>query len=209
MYIYIKPIRSTSIYSGYADKSANLAMTFLRRFHPVATCRFLRQNSTQISPNIYTTRLDTILSTPTWSVRALLPSISEKLPEAASMTPKKLQHLLRLSALPPPSTTDEESRLLSSLSRHLYFVKSIQDVNTTGVTPFSGFRDEVDVHELSYEDVVEAETKLDTEGVGPAGRMEWDAMRGAKRKLGGFFIVDEAVIEEGEKVEIEAGNERI
>lgn len=74
------------------------------------------------------------------------------------------------------------------------------------MTPLAAIRDEIDTSqsEYSYKDVLEAEKKLDEEGVGDAGRIEWDPMALAKRKEGMMFVVDEAATEELVKPELEA-----
>ncbi|KAK6430475.1 hypothetical protein LTR95_013373, partial [Oleoguttula sp. CCFEE 5521] len=109
---------------------------------PVASLRrlFMRFHSTGSPSQI---DVATLLAKPTWSVASLLPSTS---PDASTATPvitsKQLHHLLRLSALPPPSSEAEEATLLASLSQHLHFVNEIQNIDTTGVEPLQGLRDE-------------------------------------------------------------------
>ncbi|EXJ78432.1 hypothetical protein A1O1_08832 [Capronia coronata CBS 617.96] len=60
----------------------------------------------------------------------------------SEVTPSKLQHLLRLSALPPPKSAQEQTEMLRTLQQQLHFVKEIQKVDTTGVTPLVALRDE-------------------------------------------------------------------
>ncbi|KUI55316.1 Glutamyl-tRNA(Gln) amidotransferase subunit F, mitochondrial [Cytospora mali] len=95
--------------------------------------------------------LSTIFTTPTWSVRSLLPQSSESVsssqsqppsPETTTMTPTTLHHLLRLSALPPPETPAEEASMLATLQAQLHFVRDIQSVDTTGIEPLRSIRDE-------------------------------------------------------------------
>lgn len=90
-----------------------------------------------------------VFASPSWSVRALLPtsspSSSSPTPrdiDATKISPKTLHHLLRLSSLPPPSTPEEESALLDTLHTQLHFVRAIQAVDTTGVAPLTSIRDE-------------------------------------------------------------------
>jgi Asp-tRNA(Asn)/Glu-tRNA(Gln) amidotransferase C subunit len=88
-----------------------------------------------------------LLSKPTWSVASLLDSQSPSAPQHTlspdeEITPKKLHHLLRLSALPLPPTPEAEASLLASLRSHLRFVREIQAVDTTGVEPLRALRDE-------------------------------------------------------------------
>lgn len=63
-------------------------------------------------------------------------------PEAFEITSSKLHHLLRLSALPPPRSAQEQTTMLRTLQQQLHFVKEIQKVDTTGVTPLVALRDE-------------------------------------------------------------------
>ncbi|KAI0485452.1 hypothetical protein F4859DRAFT_382180 [Xylaria cf. heliscus] len=82
----------------------------------------------------------TLLSRPTWSVRSLLPPASE--PSTTTIPPSTLHHLLRLSALPQPTTPTEESQMLATLSSQLHFVRAIQGVDTTDIPPLRVIRDE-------------------------------------------------------------------
>ncbi|KAL1881977.1 hypothetical protein VTK73DRAFT_3306 [Phialemonium thermophilum] len=100
-----------------------------------------------------------ILSKPTWSVRSLLgPELQDNgaksdekdeeflSPEAETyITVHQLHHLLRLSALPPPASTAEEFRMLSVLQSQLRFVRDIQAVDVSGVSPLRAIRDETSV----------------------------------------------------------------
>ncbi|KAI1169495.1 hypothetical protein F4777DRAFT_572950 [Nemania sp. FL0916] len=92
--------------------------------------------------------LASLLSQPTWSVRSLLPpSTPSPTPtstasEPEAITPKTLHHLLRLSALPLPKTSEEETQMLATLSSQLHFVRAIQRVDTLGVAPLRVIRDE-------------------------------------------------------------------
>ncbi|KAI0432888.1 hypothetical protein F5Y09DRAFT_300671 [Xylaria sp. FL1042] len=90
------------------------------------------------SPNPTSADLTPLLSRPTWSVRSLLPQDASQ----TSITAKTLHHLLRLSALPLPRTAAEEAQMLSTLSSQLHFVRAIQSVDTTDVTPLRAIRDE-------------------------------------------------------------------
>lgn len=118
-----------------------------------------------ISPEI-----KSLLRNPTWSVTSLLPpartpkddslpSQSEaqvplvtRAPTAADkeITPEKLRHLLRLSALPAPKTEEEEERMLNDLRDHVHFVKEIQMVDTSGVEPLVAIRDETSEHRQEH-----------------------------------------------------------
>ncbi|KAL5051476.1 hypothetical protein BDW71DRAFT_193813 [Aspergillus fruticulosus] len=82
-----------------------------------------------------------ILAKPTWSVRSLLPDPAAR-PSSPSVTPAQLKHLLRLSALPQPSSPEEEQQMLETLESQIHFVKEIQKVDTKGVEPLQAIRDE-------------------------------------------------------------------
>lgn len=56
----------------------------------------------------------------------------------------QLHHLLRLSALPLPSSQAEEERMLDTLHHQLYFLKKIHEVDTEGVEPLVALRDETE-----------------------------------------------------------------
>ncbi|KAK4154126.1 hypothetical protein C8A00DRAFT_33078 [Chaetomidium leptoderma] len=90
----------------------------------------------------------TLLSQPTWSIRTLLPpppsspaKESEK-EEENEIKAAQLTHLLRLSALPQPTTPSQTSNMLATLHAQLRFVRDIQRVHTDGVAPLSSIRDE-------------------------------------------------------------------
>ncbi|KUJ13275.1 uncharacterized protein LY89DRAFT_651393 [Mollisia scopiformis] len=86
--------------------------------------------------------VEALLSKPTWSVRSLIPD-DNVLPED-EITPEKLHHLLRLSALPLPKSSAEEAKMLKILHSQLHFVRDIQKVNTDGVEPLRSIRDETE-----------------------------------------------------------------
>ncbi|TVY80374.1 hypothetical protein LSUE1_G007475, partial [Lachnellula suecica] len=87
------------------------------------------------------TDIDALLSEPTWAVRDL---ITKKLKRenVPKIKPKHLHHLLRLSALPLPETPEEEKKLQDAIQQQLRFVKKMQKVDTEGVEPLQGIRDE-------------------------------------------------------------------
>lgn len=158
-----------------------------------------------------------ILSEPTWSVRSLLPpSTASASPNAQAasgpkqeeeITPQTLHHLLRLSALPPPSSPDEEAQLLNTLRSQLHFVRSIQSIDTTGVKPLVSIRDEtaegVQEQTIRLETLREALGSEDVIGHNKRprrrrqeGRKEqikgvedWDVLKGASEKVGRYFVV--------------------
>ncbi|KAJ5594908.1 uncharacterized protein N7459_001116 [Penicillium hispanicum] len=85
--------------------------------------------------------IESLLATPSWSVRSLLPDESTN-SSSPSVTPKQLRHLLRLSALPQPANPEEEQSMLQTLESQIHFVRKIQQVDTTGVEPLRSIRDE-------------------------------------------------------------------
>ena len=142
---------------------------------------------------------------------------AKKSGEAAAdggVTPEKLQHLLRLSALPPPKDKEEESKLLRDLRNQIHFVKQIQRVNTQGVEPLVAIRDETPEHiESSTVRLEDLKPWLDQEEkVGRAefvrsrrprdvkvGEMDWDPFEmgvgseaGSGRRHGRYFVVKKA-----------------
>ncbi|PVH83746.1 hypothetical protein DL98DRAFT_569486 [Cadophora sp. DSE1049] len=148
-----------------------------------------------------------LLSKPTWSVRSLIPSGST--PPSSEITPQKLHHLLRLSALPLPKSPEEEASMLATLHSQLRFVQDIQNVDTEGVEPLQSIRDET---EEGIKDITiglgslrEALGKEDVKGrnrrprrrrgeeVDTKGVEDWDVTKTAGEKVetpgGKFFIV--------------------
>lgn len=155
-----------------------------------------------------------ILAQPTWSVRSLLPpSASEGSSTAAQqdeeVTPSVLRHLLRLSALPPPVSPEEETQLLDTLRSQLHFVRNIQSIDTTGVKPLVSIRDEtaqgVQEQTIGLETLREALEKEDVVGHNKRPRRrrdeagkkkkqiegveDWDVLKGASEKVGRYFVV--------------------
>lgn len=149
---------------------------------------------------------ETLLAKPSWSVRSLLPSSTSSL---ETITPKTLHHLLRLSALPQPSSAEEESQMLSTLESQLHFVHAIREVDTTGIEPLRAIRDEtaqglreqtIGLEQLrdtlSKEDVV-GHAQRPRRRRGEAGQKEninhevegWDVLDGASETAGRYFVV--------------------
>jgi Asp-tRNA(Asn)/Glu-tRNA(Gln) amidotransferase C subunit len=106
------------------------------------------------SPNMtpQQTMIDSLLSykSLSWSVKALLPksdpdlSSSTDAPRHRTITTEKLEHLLRLSALPIPDTVEERTKMLDVLESQLHFVRAVKSVNTEGVEPLVQLRDETE-----------------------------------------------------------------
>lgn len=85
--------------------------------------------------------IESILAEPSWSVRSLLPNKAAEQLET-TVTPQQLRHLLRLSALPQPSSPEQEQSMLRTLESQIHFVQEMQRVDTTGVEPLRSIRDE-------------------------------------------------------------------
>jgi hypothetical protein len=163
--------------------------------------------------NFHTTRptysklnVEDLLSKPTWSLDTLLPS-SASSTETPTITSKQLHHLLRLSALPPPTDSLAEQKMLDSLHSHLHFVTHIRSVDTTNITPLQSLRDETSTgikdQEIGLKDLEDAFSKEEVKGryykrirrrqedteEGESAQ-NWDVLGSAKKKVGRFFVVD-------------------
>lgn len=151
-----------------------------------------RSYSTAASPN----SLIKILSQPSWSVETLIPSKLDTpvTPESSQITPSKLYHLLRLAALPPPSSIEEEADFLKTLHDQLHFVKDTQAVETSGIDPLQVIRDEVTIEEYGIKDLQYNMRK----NVGKQGGVEWEVLDPTERKLGSYFVIDDSRATGGE-----------
>lgn len=152
--------------------------------------------------------LKAMLSTPSWSVKSLFDSSTPS--PSPPITQKQLHHLLRLSALPLPTSAAQEEKMIADLQSQLKFVQAIQSVDTTGVEPLQSIRDETKEAELENEiTVATLQHEFDKEEVvGKRGRIRrrkdaprpekveevkgWDPLAQAPRKVGRFFVVDTA-----------------
>jgi len=175
------------------------------RRHFVTTST-LQSQSSQANDDSNPIDVAELLSRPTWSVFSLLPPRGQVPPAAPEITPRQLHHLLRLSALPPPRTPAEESRMLATLSSQLHFAKEIQKVDTTGVEPLRSLRDETRAGEEEAElGLDRLRAALDEEEVRGKfhrriRRMKrpergdeedgWDVLSAAERKVGRVFVVE-------------------
>ncbi|KAF2659455.1 hypothetical protein K491DRAFT_689319 [Lophiostoma macrostomum CBS 122681] len=149
--------------------------------------------------------LDELLAEPTWSVNDLLPPETPA-PDAPSISPQQLHHLLRLSALPPPETPETEQAMIDTLSAQLHFVGEIQRVNTEGVEPLRALRDETAAAEkestitldtlsdaLAQEKIVGKHHKRIQRKATPVDAKDaehWDVLGSAERKAGRYFVVE-------------------
>ncbi|PQE05883.1 duf726 domain protein [Rutstroemia sp. NJR-2017a BVV2] len=170
--------------------------------------------------------VEELLAKPSWSVRSLLPS--EEDADSGEITTEELHHLCRLSALPVPTTLEEEKKLLGTLHTQLHFLREIQKVDTEGIEPLRSIRDETqhadsaEMIGLNTEEIKQALAKeeykgrnkrprrkagipIDTEGV-----EDWDVFSAAQEKveLGGgkyFFVRGAKGMEEVASSEAEEG----
>ncbi|PGH23504.1 hypothetical protein AJ80_02458 [Polytolypa hystricis UAMH7299] len=177
------------------------AFRFTQSLRPSTRC-----SSSSSSTTPATSDPASLLSKPIWSVKSLLP---ESTPESQSrtVTPKELGHLLRLSALPQPSSPAEEEEMLKTLESQIHFVKEIQRVDTTDVSPLRSIRDETaEAQEEGTIHLRDLEASLGQERyVGRSRRIQrtkaeklahpdgetWDgdALKSASKTMGRFFVV--------------------
>ncbi|KAI8965015.1 hypothetical protein F5Y11DRAFT_48977 [Daldinia sp. FL1419] len=184
-------------------KSLRTPTTLQRKIQqrPLSSTTARQNSSSSSSPS--SSPLATLLSKPTWSVRSLLPDSSSTPSEEIS--PRTLHHLLRLSALPPPTSPAEESQMLSTLSSQLHFVRSVRSVDTTGVEPLRAIRDETTLGQreqtIGLEELKDALADEDfvghtrrprrrqrNRGADP-GVEGWDVLAGASETAGRYFVV--------------------
>jgi Asp-tRNA(Asn)/Glu-tRNA(Gln) amidotransferase C subunit len=154
---------------------------------------------------IHPDELEQLLAEPTWSVESLLPP-KDQAPDAPKITSQQLHHLLRLSALPPPETPEQEQKMLDTLAAQLHFVGKIQEVDTTGVEPLRAIRDETAAAEeeqtITMETLADAfknektvgthykRIQRDTSPVDAKDAENWDVLGSAERKAGKYFVVE-------------------
>lgn len=154
---------------------------------------------------VHPDELEQLLAEPTWSVESLLPP-KTRAPDAPQITSQQLHHLLRLSALPPPETSEQEKKMLDTLAAQLHFVGKIQEVDTTGVKPLRAIRDETAAAEkeqtitletlkdaLSKEKVIgrhHMRIQRDTAPANAKDVEDWDVLGSAERRSGKYFVVE-------------------
>lgn len=71
-------------------------------------------------------------------------------------------------------------------------MRAIQKVDTVGVKPLARIEEEVEElrRSVSFEEMVGEEEEVEV-----GGRISWEPTKLAKRKAGGFFVVDEKEME--------------
>ncbi|KAL8753694.1 MAG: hypothetical protein Q9184_005348 [Pyrenodesmia sp. 2 TL-2023] len=88
---------------------------------------------------------DPLPTKPTWSLRSLTSPSHTSPSSTTTITPQTLNHLLRLSALPLPTSTAEQEKMLQDLHSQLAFVRAVQDVDIPeGIEPLQCVRDETE-----------------------------------------------------------------
>ncbi|RBQ65701.1 hypothetical protein FVER14953_04945 [Fusarium verticillioides] len=144
-----------------------------------------------------------ILEKPTWSVRSLLPSSPSSAP-AEKITPSQLHHLLRLSALPLPTTPEDEAAMINTLQSQLHFVRAVQLVDTTRVEPLRAIRDEttearqeVTIGLAELQEVLDKEVRIGhyqrarrVRETIESEAEKWDALKTAGKTAGRYFVVE-------------------
>lgn len=201
-------VQISSLERSPASRPGRAAMT-TRDFRPLV--------SPKQDPEPVTTAIDIgeFLSKPSWSVRSLLPP--DEPPINSEITPEKLHHLLRLSALPQPKDAEEEASMLKTLHSQLHFVRDIQSVDTEGIEPLVGIRDETkagiesETISLDTPEIMKAlenevvlgrnkrprrrrDVKVDTQGV-----EDWDVLGTAGRTEGRYFVVNSGKAEQAQE----------
>ncbi len=194
-------MRTVMALRQWQEASAFSRLLFARKANPSAS-RWV--SSTSKPPD---GDLEAMLSTPSWSVKSLFQSGTAS--QSPPVTQKQLHHLLRLSALPIPTSAAQEEKLITDLQSQLKFVQAIQSVDTSGVEPLQSIRDETKEAEQEQEIMVATmQEEFDKEEVvGRRGRIRrredapnpvkesmegWDPLAQAPKKMGRFFVVDTA-----------------
>lgn len=145
-----------------------------------------------------------ILAHPTWSVRSLLAEGNAS--PAETITSAQLRHLLKLSALPAPTSEQEEASMIATLQSQLHFVKAVQRVDTTGLEPLQAIRDETEEGRkqsaIGLEhliDIIAKETRVGhyqrprrVKKKVESEAENWDALSTASKKAGKYFVVESA-----------------
>jgi hypothetical protein len=76
-------------------------------------------------PIVPSSRIAALLEKPTWSVKSLLPNADSQ--PTPTVTPKQLQHLLRLSALPQPKDEQEEAEMTEVIKEQSIMLADLQE----------------------------------------------------------------------------------
>lgn len=148
--------------------------------------------------------IDKMLAKPSWSVKSLQDTQEATRP-TESITQKQLHHLLRLSALPLPTSAEEEAKMIHTLESQLQFVQAIQKIDTTGVEPLQSIRDETlqaeAENEITLESMKEELEKEETVGFSrriqrkksalvQQNEQKWDPLSLTPNVRGRYIVVD-------------------
>ncbi|CAD6586979.1 MAG: hypothetical protein ASARMPREDX12_002561 [Alectoria sarmentosa] len=191
-----------------------LSIVLSHRLHPVSTANAFTTRTLSSTTKTPSEDLETLLAKPSWSVKSLFTSSDPVSSPTPQITQRQLHHLLRLSALPLPTSLAEESRMKADLQSQLQFVRAIQEVDTEGVEPLVALRDETEEAEkegtigleemrgeLEKEEVVGMRGRIvrrkvkEVRGEGNGAKEEGgnlDLLAQAPRRLGRYVVVDTA-----------------
>ncbi|KAL9045666.1 MAG: hypothetical protein Q9214_001327 [Letrouitia sp. 1 TL-2023] len=148
-----------------------------------------------------TERIRSFLGPPTWSTSDLVDSKDS----IAQISPQQLHHLLRLSALPLPTSPAQERKMLAMLQSQLRFVRTIQEIDVDDVEPLQSIRDETAESRKEMEiGLEELKGEFEKEEVvGKRGRIRrkaeelvveedenWDVFAGVRRRVGRYIAVE-------------------
>ncbi|EDU49065.1 GatC Asp-tRNAAsn-Glu-tRNAGln amidotransferase C subunit [Pyrenophora tritici-repentis] len=174
-------------------------------FHNVKYINPVVPKEPKKNSGVHPDELEKLFAEPTWSVKSLLPP-KTRAADAPKITSEQLHHLLRLSALPPPETSEQEQKMLDTLADQLHFVGKIQEVDTTGVTPLRAIRPEgqaaIKEQMIGLEQVKEVlnsekvigqhykRIQRDTTPKDAKDVEDWDVLGSAERKSGKYFVVE-------------------
>ena len=150
--------------------------------------------------------IEEILVEPSWSVKALFNSKKEASSMSSSVSCERLHHLLRLSALPLPTSATEEAAMLKDLELQLCFVSAIQRVDTADVQPLVSIRNETEEgygdeaitldalkEDLAKEEAVGTRGRIRRSSDGKVGKDDaenWDPLASAPSTKGRFIALD-------------------
>lgn len=152
------------------------------------------------------TDVSALLEQPTWAVSSLLEKNSGTA-EGTEITPARLRHLLRLSALPLPANPEEEAAKLDTLCNQLRFVREVQSVETTGLQPLQAIRDEtrqgIQEQTVGVKDVEQILIQEDSFGHNRRPRRrkpvvdtsdigDWDVLATSSQTAGKYVVVNGA-----------------
>ncbi|UZP42311.1 hypothetical protein NXS19_010127 [Fusarium pseudograminearum] len=154
-----------------------------------ASCRLALRRTINSSKSTTTRSITTksctaasILEKPTWSVRSLLPSSSSS-EQAENITPSQLHHLLRLSALPLPTTPADEATMINTLQSQLQFTPEARQEVTIGLADLQEALDR-EVRIGHYQRARRVREKIESNAE------KWDALSTASKTAGRYFVVE-------------------